>query len=450
VLPGCAVVLIAMATAGYFFVYVPAQHVTQAVSRIFQTPVPVRPAPPTTAPDYPKPQVVPGSVATPSPVQVRFPDWSKQEPVNVLLIGLDARTTDVAPLADTQVIVHIDPANKTAALVSIPRDLWVDIPGYGQDRVNSAYQLGALHQDTVPGGGPGLAMATIEQDFGVPINYYAQVNFEGFQAIVDTLGGITVDVQRPIMDNSYPFGDYGLTRIYVPAGVQHMDGKTALEYARSRHADSDIARNTRQRDVLMAIRESALDPSVLTHLSDLADQLANSVRTDLSLVQVGSLLQLSREIPKGSIASVAIGVTATDEVILPSGADVLMPRWEVIRPLIAQAFADPRLGQEAARIAVQNGTVVDGEGRKIRDLLVAMGLYVPDLTTAPSRGRYPVTTITDYTEGQKPRTVEYIAQLLGIAPTDVKQAPRSQAPLDQLDGKPVDILVIAGNDRLAR
>jgi LCP family protein required for cell wall assembly len=442
--------LVALAAVGYFFVYVPAQHVGQAVSRIFQTPVPVRPALPTTAPDNPLPQAISGIAATPSPVQVRFPDWSKQEPVNVLLIGLDARTGDTAPLADTQVIVHIDPANKTAALVSIPRDLWVDIPGFGQGRVNSAYQLGALHENTVPGGGPGLAMATIEQDFGVPIDYYAQVNFEGFQSIVDTLGGVTLDVPSPLVDNAYPFGDYGLTRIYIPAGLQHMDGKTALEYARSRHADSDIFRNTRQREVLLAIRESALDPSMLTHLSDLADQLSDSVRTDLSLVQVGSLVQLSREIPSGSISSVAIDASAANEVIMPSGADVLMPRWEVIRPLVAQAFGDPRLGQEAARIAVQNGTVVAGEGRKIRDLLVAMGLYVPDLTTAPSRGRYPVTTITDFTGGQKPRTTQYVAQLLGISPADVKQAPRSEAPLDQLDGKPVDILVVAGNDRLAR
>ncbi len=404
----------------------------EATDKIFKTPVAQRP----------------GTDPEGNPVIVDFPEWDKKEPVNILLIGLDLRSEEQDTRADTQIVVHIDPANKSAAMVSIPRDLWVPIPGHGEGRINTAYQLGESDSDS-PGAGPGLAMATIEQNFGVPIHYYAQVDFTGFERIIDSIGGITIDVPRPLIDNEYPLADVGVTRIYIGAGLQQMDGRTALQYARSRHADSDFGRNQRQQQVLLAVRQQALNLNLITKLSELADQLSDAVRTDLSPTQVGSLALLGREIGPGSIQTVLIDESMVQQMILPTtGADVLMPRWDVIRPKVAQAFADPMLAKEAARISVQNGTLTSGMGRKVYDLLVAQGFFVPDLSAPLDQGSHPVTTVTDFTNGQRPRTVEALAKTLGIDPKDVQVGDPSQAPIATDDGQPVDILVMVGDDRV--
>jgi LCP family protein required for cell wall assembly len=322
----------------------------------------------------------------------------------------------------------------------------VEIPGHGEDRVNAAYKIGEKKR---PGSGPTLAKATVRENLGIPIHYYAMVNFRGFEQIVDTLGGITLDVPRPLVDNQYPFMEFGATRVYVPAGLQRMDGHTALQYARSRHADSDIGRNFRQQEVLLAIKKEGLNLDVLANLPELAEQLGDAVRTDLLPLQVGSLAQLSRSIDADSVQTVVIAGDMIRETTLPSGASVLVPRWEVIRPAITRAFSDPRLGKEAARLSVKNGTWTAGVGRKVRDELAEVGVYVADLSNADDRGKYPTTTVIDFTGGQKPHTLEAVTTLLGIALDEVRQAPPDEAPVAE-DGKPVDILVVAGDDRIAR
>lgn len=433
---GLLALLLVVGIGAYLMVSSFAGRVPGAISKVFQPPVQFRPGF-SNGPDS----------TQGTPVPVIYPDWSKKEPVNILLIGLDFRPEEKDSRADTQIVVHIDPAAKTVTLLSIPRDLWVNIPGYGQDRINAAFQDGE-DNSSVPGGGPGLAMATIEENFGIPIHYYVQVDFKGFEQIVDTMGGITIDVPKPLVDNEYPFQDYGYTRIYIPAGLQRMDGKTALEYARSRHADSDIGRNSRQQQVLLALKQQGVNLNLLPRLNDIADQLSNAVRTDLSLTQVGSLAQLAKDIQPDSIQTVLIDNNMVTETILSNGADVLMPNWDVIRPQVAQAFADPKLAKEAARLSVLNGTTTGGTGRSLRDLLVEKGFIVPDLNSAPNQGSYPRTTITDYTGGQKPRTIQALTQALGIDPSQVKQGNPADAPVSSTDGKPIDIVVVAGDDRL--
>ncbi len=413
-------------------------HITTVSGKVFVTPAPVRPGP------------IVGSDGNITPVPVTFPDWDKKESVNILLIGLDYRPEEQDSRADTQIVVHIDPAAKTVAMVSIPRDLWVPIPGYGEGRINSAFQKGDHDKATVPGGGPGLAMATIEESLGIHIHYFAQVDFNGFERIVDTMGGVTIDVPRPLADNEYPFQDYGFTRIYIPAGLQHMDGHTALEYARSRHADSDIGRNSRQQQVLLALKQQGLNLNLVSRLNDLADQLSVAVKTDLSITQVGSLAQLAKEIDPGSIQTVVIDANMVTETILNDGADVLMPNWDVIRPKVQQAFANPRLAKENARLSVQNGTTTSGEARKVSDLLVSKGFVVADLSSAQDQGNHPITTITDYTSGQKPQTVQALSEALGIPVSSVERADPSTAPSAKSDGKPVDILVMVGDDRVKK
>ncbi len=389
-----------------------------------------------------------GKIST--PVKVTYPDWGK-EPVNILLIGLDYRPGEEDTRADTQIVVHIDPVSKSAAMVSIPRDLWVPIPGFGEGRVNSAYQTGETDSKSahpqVPGGGPGLAKATIEDNFGIPIHYYAQVNFGGFEQIIDTIGGVNVDVPRPLVDNEFPLGNYGVTRIYIPAGLQHMDGRTALAYARSRHADSDLGRNSRQQQVLLAIRRQGMNLNLLGKLNELAGELSDAVRTDLSVQQVGSLMMLAQDINLDSIQTVQIDASMVRQTFI-GGADVLVPNWEIIRPLVARAFADPRLAKEAARLSVQNGTSTGGVGKKVRDVLVEKGFNVPDLRSVDDPGDYPTTVITDFTGGKKPRTIEALLEELDLTQADVKQGDPADAPVAQTDGKPVDIMIVAGDDRI--
>jgi LCP family protein required for cell wall assembly len=335
-------------------------------------------------------------------------------------------------------------------MVALPRDLWVPIPGYGEGRINAAYQIGESSRETLEGGGSVLAMSTIEQNLGIHIHYYAKVDFTGFEQIIDTMGGLTLDVPRPLVDNEYPLGDHGVTRIYIPAGLQHMDGRTALAYARSRHADSDLGRNFRQQQVLLAIREQGLNLNLITKLNELAGELSDAVETNLSVSQVGSLAQLAQEFDQDSIQTVSITADMVTETILPNGADVLIPNWDVIRPLVAQAFADPRLAKEAARISVQNGTATGGIGKKMYDELIAEGFTVPDLRSVPGeeQGTYPATTITDYTAGAKPRTLEALCGTLNVDCSQVQQGDPAAAPVAQTDGLPVDIVVIAGDDKI--
>src|SRR5206468_1389531 len=197
------------------------------------------------------------------------PDWTGTDRINILLLGIDKR--DDEPIAgtrsDTIMLASIDPLTKSAALVSFPRDLWVTIPGCtssagcegGRQRINVAHAVG----------GPDLTRQTITSDFGVPIDFYARVDFRGFEQLIDAVGGVVVDVDWPVKDDEYPTADYGYQRIYFGPGPQLMDGTTALEYARSRHGMSDFARAARQQKVIVSLRNRALQLNMLARAPDL-------------------------------------------------------------------------------------------------------------------------------------------------------------------------------------
>jgi LCP family protein required for cell wall assembly len=373
------------------------------------------------------------------PGAAAFPDWGKQERVNILLLGLDTRVPGDSR-SDTMILVSVDPAAKTATLISIPRDLWITIPGFGENRINAAYQFGETNK--VAGGGPGLAMQTVEQNFGVPVHYFAQVDFEGFRGIVDALGGVTVDVQRPLIDNEYP-SETGSAyqRIYIPMGLQHMDGRTALQYVRSRHADSDLGRNERQQGMLLALREQGTQISVLGKIDAVLGQLKGAVRTDLSFTQVGSLAKLAQGIPRDKVQQLSIG----DEMVSDqnmNGADVLVPRWEVIRPAIQAITGGAAQQAETATVAVMNGTDTAGLARNTAEKLRNAGFTVPDSAVGNPAdgggGRYPQTRILDYSGGQKPATLRRLLDVLKLTADRVQRA---------ANGPPgVDLEVLIGDD----
>jgi LCP family protein required for cell wall assembly len=308
-----------------------------------------------------------------------LPDWQGTDPFSILLLGLDQRDNEVEAgipaRSDTMILVRIDPKAKSAGMISIPRDLWVDIPGFGQGKINTAYTYGELNKARIDGGGPGLAKRTVEQVIGLKVDYWGKVDFHGLEQIIDTMDGIVVDVERPIKDDEYPTDNYGVERLYVPAGLQYMDGHLALRYARSRHAENDFSRMRRQQRVLFAIRQRALQLNMLFRAPQLVQQAHDMVTTDLSLDQLVRLAKLAQQIDSDHVHSLVIDANFVNEQILRDGADVLVPNKDRMRRAVASLVAGMN-PQQAARIEVLNGSGRPGLAADTAKFLLNLGYDV--------------------------------------------------------------------------
>jgi LCP family protein required for cell wall assembly len=331
-------------------------------------------------------------------------------------------------------------------MLSIPRDLWVSIPGYAEGRINTAHFLGEM--DDYPGGGPALAKKTVQYTLGVPVHYYVRINFDGFERIVDTIGGITIDVPERIYDAEYPDNRYGIITIDIPAGLQHMDGKTALQYARSRHNSSDLSRARRQQQVIKAIANKAVKLDIpLTRIPEILRTLGESVQTDVSLSEMYRLARIGQDLDLSTIRSALVDETMTTPQITPDGAYVLIPDRDKIRELVDEVFdpispaGEPGLTEkqaialESARIEVQNGTLIPGLAQQTTDYLISLGYDVTDVGNA-DRSDYSSTTVIDI--GSKMRTISLLLNRLSLPASSVVHAPDAQ---DQ-----VDIRIILGRD----
>lgn len=273
------------------------------------------------------------------PTATPYPAWDGDRPIHVLLLGVDARETDDAPpRSDTIIIVRVDPVSRRVDMMSIPRDLLVEIPGYHSTKINAAYPNGELADD-IPGGGPTLVAQTVEYNFGVRIDYFAEVDIAGMEKVVDTLGGVMIDVPGILKDDQYPTDNYGYTRVYFTPGLQFMDGQTAVRYARTRHDDGDFARQSRQQQVLLAIRDRAVGTGAITQIPELLAEVGASVRTDLSLRQMFSLARLGQEIDSEDIYTHSLAPYVEEAWI--DGGYYLVGDWEAIRALAADLPANP-------------------------------------------------------------------------------------------------------------
>ncbi len=370
------------------------------------------------------------------------------ERVNILFLGIDRRDNDPGPWrTDTMILFSIDPISKTASMLSIPRDLWVSLPGYNmEERINAAHVYG--DQYNYPGGGPAYAKKAVQYNLGIPVHYYVRIDFNGFIKIVDTIGGIDVDVPREITDYDYPTPDNGTTFLHIDAGRQHMNGDLALKYARTRHDSSDIDRARRQQQVIMAVRDKVLSLNFpLARIPEQLRILGDSVQTDMNLEEFYAVAQASRQIPTANIRPGVIDENMVVPWKTPQGWDVLIPQRERIRDLVNELFPVPtpqaslgplgdrdRLGQEAARIEVQNGTQSAGLASQIATDLRSNGYNVVGYGNA-DRFDYPETVIVYYTD--KKYTVESLKAALKVPDSHVvhQTAPSSD----------VDIRVILGS-----
>ncbi len=389
-----------------------------------------------------------------SPIQIQAEPWNGVDRVTLLLMGIDQRQgeTETAYRTDSMMLVTIDPVGRTAGVLSIPRDLYVEIPGFpGKDKITTANFKGDAYH--LPGGGAQLAVDTVELNLGIRVNYYVRINFTAFETFVDLIGGIDIDNPYEINDPEYPDCCYGYDPFYLAAGKQHLDGKIALKFARTRHTlGDDFGRAERQQMVMLAVRDKVLSADMLPVLISKAPQLLNtlsgSYETNLSLDQMVSLALLAKEIPRDKIQTAVIDQQyIVDFYIRPEdNQQVLILNIEKFRELREAMFYTPEppqlnapnagelLAREAAKVEVLNGTATAGLAANAADYLRSKGVNVTSVGNA-DRTDY-ATTIIDYTG--KPYTAKWLADTFHISSSSIKQgnAPNSE----------VDVSLIIGAD----
>src|SRR5665647_2370792 len=248
-----------------------------------------------------------GSTTAPSLVP-----WNGTGRLNILLIGTDKRPNEDTWNTDTLIVASIDPASRQVAMFSLPRDtVGVPLPpiparsvfGATWDRkINALFGQARARPDLFPGGGYEGLKDTRGYLYGIPINYFVEGDFSGFKTVVDALGGVTVNVQVPVVDDYYP-GDNGTLRVYIPTGVQHMTGSQALIYARSRHGSDDFDRASRQQRVILSLRQQADFTTLIQRLPDLVQSTSKAVKTDYPIAKLPQLIELASRIDIGNVRS---------------------------------------------------------------------------------------------------------------------------------------------------
>ena len=287
------------------------------------------------------PEVIIMQDAGPTPTLIPTREF-KTDRTNILLMGIDRRPGEAfISRTDSIMVLSIDHQNDKISILSIPRDLYVIIPGRGRDRINTAFVYGASGNN--PAGGAALAMSTIEYNLGIHIDHYLLIDFAAFINGINALGGIDIYVPVTINDTMYPDMNYGYDPFYIEAGQQVIDGETALKYARTRYQDSDFVRASRQQQILLAARQKALSLGVtemVRRAPTLYRQVEQGVRTDLSLQELVTLAQLAADIPRESIRNEVLDQRYVSGHRTEQGASVQVMNNETTAQLIRELFYD--------------------------------------------------------------------------------------------------------------
>lgn len=396
-------------------------------------------------------------VGTPVPA-ASIPTWDGRERLNILLIGADEQGG--GHNTDTLITLSIDPVTNQVAMFQLPRDT-VDVPipkgparqlfgSVYAGKINSWFVAIRNRPDLYPGtdqtrGYNGLK-AILGELYGIEIKYYVEVNFDGFEKIVDALGGVTVNVQVPVVDDRFPAGGGALQRVYIASGVQHMSGAEALVYARSRNGTSDFDRGARQQRLLLSLRQEADIAALLPKVDQLASALASSLRTDIPRALVPQLLGLAAQVDTPDIRSYIFTPRfyQTEYLNSPRGY-IIVPNVDRIRAAIRDAFSiDPavagrrqQLGEEGASVYVLNGSGVSGQAARIADYLEFLGISASAPSLKPDVSRLAATTIRVYNgaEARMPLTVKTLESLFGVTAEPLASATAT-----------ADIVIITGTD----
>ncbi|MEZ4713047.1 MAG: LCP family protein [Caldilineaceae bacterium] len=377
-----------------------------------------------------------------------------QRPINVLLLGTDARPEDTeAARTDTIILLTLDPQSKTGGMLSLPRDLWLPIPNQSvTTKINMAYVIGENRK--YPGGGAQLAMDTVSSFIGHPVDYYVRVNFRGFTQIVDLIGGIDIMVPHTIHDEQYPTPDYGTEVFHVDAGLQHMDGETALKYVRTRNTDDDYGRARRQQLVIQAIADKVLRadmiPALLPKIPTLFYTMRSSIDTNIPMATQIEMAQYLRTATPQNMRTLVLDSDYGEETYSEEGAWILLPDRDRVRGALERFFA-PAADVAAAnadpswvRVEVLNGTGQPGVAARTRTLLQSYGWQVVSIDDA-DRSDYANTLIINYRAPDA--LVQKLSQELDVTSGS---AALSADKVNPVGTSPVDLRIVLGRDILPK
>lgn len=338
--------------------------------------------------------------------------------INILVFGIGGANHPGGMLADTIMVASFNPQDKSLAILSIPRDLYAPIPGYDSNKINAAHSFGERDKNKT-GGGPALLKKTVANILDLPIHYFIRLDFSGFTSLIDTIGGLDINVETTISDPYYPDEKMiGYSPFSLSAGNHHLDGKSALKYARSRETTSDFDRSRRQQQLMIAIRDKILSLQTLSNpkkLSDIFSIVGDHVRTDMQVWEIQRYFELIKDLDSSKIVTKVLdnreGGLLTSNANL--GGYYLVPtagvnNFQSIAEFTHQFFADPYLAQESAKIEVINATETLGIANKVAEMLKSYGYNVVKVSSSDQPSDQ--TTIYDYTNGKKPFTSQFLSK----------------------------------------
>ncbi len=345
------------------------------------------------------------------------------EAINIVVLGSDRRPGWEDWHTDVVQVVSLQPLVPSVTVLSIPRDLYVYIPGFWMSRINFADMYGEMYR--YEGGGPALVQQTLLYNLGIPVDHYVRTDFDGFIGIVDALGGVDIPVHCRLEDHwPYPDenGEYPI-KVLEP-GVHRMDGETALWYARSRKTSSVFARERRQQQVLQAIWRKSRSVDLLGNFPQLWDQFRGMVVTDMEFGDVAMLAGVALRLDEQNVRFRNIGYQQVTPWTTPKGGSVFLPNWEEIEPVVVEALGpvpEGRLWRTLQTVEVWNGT-----GRPDWDQLAADRLFREGFVATigqPDRRGYAQTQLIDFTSTSKGGAAPYLRWMFQVAPENVISAP---------------------------
>lgn len=390
---------------------------------------------------------------TPAPTEIPLAALPTPEPwdgvtrVNILVMGLDYRDWEAGetPRTDTMIVFTLDPLNKTAGMISIPRDLWVSIPGFEYGKINTAYYLGEVYN--LPGGGPGLAARTVEELLGVPIQYYAQIDFQAFIDFIDHIEGVRLTFDEPMVLDR--LGKWNT--VTIEPGVITLPGDYALAYVRARKTEGgDFDRAQRQQNLIMAVRDRILEfdmmPKLVARAPEIYNDLASGINTNMSLNEAVKLGWSALDVDRNEIDQVVVSNEYVTLGKSSDGLDILKPVPDKIRLLRDEVFGDGAalgpvaegdllelVAEEGARVVVYNGSSMEGLAETTAAWLRERGFNVIE----QSNTDYAINTQI-YVYSGTPYALKWLAETMGVTSTSVYDSYDLNASQD--------LVVVLGDD----
>lgn len=387
-------------------------------------------------------------------------EGQRSDRINILLLGMGGVGHDGPFLTDTIIIASIKPSTGEVAMISIPRDLGVDIPGFGWGKINHANSIGEVKKTNW---GAAFATEVVEDTFNIDINYYTRVDFKAFEEIVDEVGGVNVNVERTFSDYQYPAPNDEYRTVSFSKGEQSMNGSRALIYARSRHGNngegSDFARARRQQKVLLALKEKIFSVRTLAnpvHIHNIIKSLDKHLTTNMSFSDIIALVKMARELDTGNIITLVLdnGVDGyLENSHSSSGAFILRPKtgnFDEINQAIENIFEDgpvkendtPEQSIEGikyvdANIEIKNGTWRAGLAARIKEKLVQQKFTITTIGNTKKRPQMQ-SGIYNYSDEPYSNILQALQEELNM--------PIKQATTTFSFATGTDILVVLGED----